>query len=223
MNTLDPQPLAEALLALRQYGPGSSRAALLPIDDAARDALDDTERRQALEGRLLEGLATASPHGQAYLMSKLALVGSTASVVPLTNRLMTEDLADAACRALEALPCSEAVKALRERLPELSGTALLGAITVLGRRRDPDSVPLLAQRASDAHTAVAGASLAALGRIASTAAGEALRAALASAPVELRAATVAAARDCADRLAHAGHRRAAEALLKAVHPTAQRR
>ncbi|MDW8308845.1 MAG: hypothetical protein RMK20_05675, partial [Verrucomicrobiales bacterium] len=66
-----------AFAALQTYDWGSSRAALLPLDEAVGAAHGSRATREALERRLLDALrrATSVP-AREYICCQLALVGS---------------------------------------------------------------------------------------------------------------------------------------------------
>ncbi|MCX8091591.1 MAG: HEAT repeat domain-containing protein, partial [Verrucomicrobiae bacterium] len=204
-----------ALGALQTYDWGSSRAALLPLDEAVAAAHGSRATREALERRLLDALrrATSVP-AREYLCSQLALIGGKRSVAPLAERLAAPQLATAARHALEAIPDSSAVRALRRALPRLSGREKIGVITSLGVKRDAGSISALTKLLSEAEPQIADAAAWALGEIATPAAARALVRGLARAPAERRAHASAAALTCAERLAAAGHRGEVEALCR---------
>jgi HEAT repeat protein len=212
MSTPLTSPLEAALGALQSYELGSSRGDLLPIDEAVRASLDYPDERQALEKRLLDTLEEASSLGQAYLLRQLALIGSAAAVAQIAPRLSHPDLADPACRTLASLVCPEAATALRERLPQLSGEARIGAILALGHRRDAASVSALTAYLGSEDAALAGATAHTLGRIGSPEAGRALAETFANSPGTRRSHLSHAIRECADRLAQAGETAAANTL-----------
>jgi HEAT repeat protein len=199
--------LNPALGRLREYGPGSSRGALLPIDDAVRASLADPEQRRLIESTLLEALSTASILGRVYLLSQLTLVGGAASASPLAAMLDDPQLSDPARRTLEAIPGEETLQALRDRAPHLTGLPRVGVIQSLGRRRDADSVRTIARDLSHDDDRIVEAALRALGRIASRRAGRILRGYLGRQHARVALAAHDAARECADRLEHEGHPR----------------
>lgn len=209
-------PLNEALAQLRHYGPGSSRGALWPVDQAVRDALEDPEAGRRIEMALLEALETASTDGRIYLLSQLTLVGTDNSVDPIAALLGHPQVADPARRALESLPGEEAVAALRARLPGLTGLAKAGVIQSLGRRRDAASVRDLARDLDHSDDAIVAAVLRALGRIASTEAAQVLHGYLDRSTPRLLPVARDAAREAVDTLRREGDARPADRLQAAV-------
>jgi hypothetical protein len=216
MESPDVSPLNQALSQLREYGPGSSRGALVPIDEAVRASLGDPVQCRRMETALLEALTTASTGGQAYVINQLTLVGGTASIGPLAALLGHPELCDPARRTLEVIPGDEVLEALRDQAPQLTGLQRAGVIQSLGRRRDAASVRALASDLDHDDAAIVEAVLRALGRIASPRAGRVLRGYLSRPDARLEAAARDAARECADRLQHAGHARAASRLRAAL-------
>jgi HEAT repeat protein len=213
----DKEALDLAIAALQTYNYGSSRALLLPIDDAVRACLEDAAARKALERRLAAVLrAKASPVAKEYVCGKLGLIGSAESAPALAELLGDKDLAHAARSALESMPCAEAVKALRDSLPKLGGLQLVGVINSLGMRRDSQSVPALAALLEESDSQVAGAAAAALGNIGTAESAQAL---LKSRPKSTEAIRLALAEAClvgAERLLSDGKRAEALAMYKAL-------
>lgn len=206
-----------ALAALKTYDRGSSRAALLPIDEAVRAALNDKIACGDLERQLVAaldgGLLAVAVE---YVFSKLTLIGSAFSVPALVARLDDPQLATSTRTALESLPDRRADKALRERLPKLTGRAKVGVIQSLGTRRDPESVRALAALLKDSDLQAVGAAAAALGEIASRRAADGLRAFVPSAPAGLREQVADTALVCAERLQAAGRKTDARALYQTL-------
>ncbi|MGA2867147.1 MAG: HEAT repeat domain-containing protein [Verrucomicrobiota bacterium] len=211
-----PGALAQALEALKAYDRGSGRAALLPIDQAAAAAsLNDAPSRQQLEQQLVAILrAGGSVVAREYICAKLGLIGSEQSVPALSQLLAEAQLGTAARNALEALPCPQATQALRKALGRLHGLPKAGAINSLGNRREAASAGALKELLKDADPEVAGAAVAALGRIGSVAAGRALRHFYPKAPAALQHKTADAALNCAEHLLEAGQRAEAQALYR---------
>ena len=126
----------------------------------------------------------------------------------LAALLGDKDLAHAARDALEAMPCPEAVQAIREALPKLAGLQKVGAIQSLGTRRDVPSVAALAGLLADGDRQIAAAAAAALGEIGTLEAADALRKAAPAAADALLA--------CAERLAADGKKAEAKAIYAAL-------
>ena len=137
--------LQQALDALKTYDAGSDRGLLVPLDDAVVAAIQDTADARELESRFIEGLnLPISVPAREYLCGRLALIGSAAAVPSLASLLHDPLLARAAQNALQLIPDADAGKALIAALPGLNGLAKMGAVTVLGTRREAAAVPILA-------------------------------------------------------------------------------
>ena len=207
----------QALDALAQYTRGSGRDALKPIDDAVMAAASDAGLRADLEARLVATLrSTASAPAKEYACGRLALIGGPAAVLALADLLSNADLAHAATDALQRMTCHEALTALRDNLPSLSGLPLTGAITALGARRDPTSVDRLSALLSHSEAQIASAAASALGDIGSGAAAAALRESLPKAPSAWSSALADACLACANRLKASGNAAEARALVDAL-------
>ncbi|MBK9137696.1 MAG: HEAT repeat domain-containing protein [Verrucomicrobia bacterium] len=207
----------QAFAHLENYGPGSGRGALQPIDDAVAAAARDETLRAGLEKRLVALLRGKAPAvAKDYACGKLAILGGPAAVPALAELLTTETLAHAATNALQLMPCPEAGAALRASLEKLSGLPLAGALTALGMRRDPTAATQLAAFLGHADPVVAAAAVAALGEIGTPATGATLREFLPKAPAALRSALADACLACAERLKAAGDLVAGRSLLDAL-------
>ncbi len=160
--------LPPVLEAIRQYQVGSSRGALLISDEAVGYATDHAEFRSQLEQGLLgllgENLSTVAKE---HVCRQLAAIGSEASAPALVGLLSHPPLVTAAATALAALPGDHVPALLRADFPKLPELAKVAVLDVLGRRRDEDSIPLLAGLAGEKDARVAEAALAALGAIGS--------------------------------------------------------
>ncbi|MBE0545855.1 MAG: hypothetical protein IH623_31385 [Verrucomicrobia bacterium] len=218
----DAAALDAAFEALKTYDQGSSRGALMPIDEAVMASLDDKAAQKELEQRL----ATALQHGgsavaREYICSKLAVIGSEVCVPALAAQLNAPQFANAARNALEAIPGAQATKALRDNLAKTEGAQKVGVINSLGARRDADSVRALTALLKHDDAGVAGAAAAALGDIATTNAAKALREYQPKAPEALRLKVADAILTCAERLLAAGKRADAQTLYQLLATTSQ--
>lgn len=218
----DAAALDAAFEALKSYDQGSSRGALVPIDEAVMALLDDKAAQKELEQRL----ATALQHGgsavaREYICAKLTMIGSEVCVPALAAQLNAPQFANAARNALEAIPGAQATKALRDNLAKTEGAQKIGVINSLGARRDADSVRALTALLKHDDAGVAGAAAAALGDIATTNAAKALREFQPKAPETLRLKVADAILTCAERLLDAGKRADAQTLYQLLATTSQ--
>jgi HEAT repeat protein len=214
-NPTNDTALRAAFEALKTYDHGSDRGALLPIDQAAAASLIERSSQTALESQLLNALRTCgSTVAGDYVCSKLALIGSEASVPALAELLANPQLSTSAGNALEAIPGTAPSKALRNSLAIVSGAQKVGVINLLGARRDPSSVSSLAALMKDESLDISGAATAALGEIATIKAAQALHKFLPHAPQRLRHQVADAALVCAERLIAQGDKNDAKALYQ---------
>jgi len=142
--------------------------------------------------------------------------GAKEAVPALAALLADERLAAYARDALEKIADPAAGAALREALGRLEGKLLAGAVNSIGARRDAPAVGALRAMAGDPASGAAREALCALGRIATTEAGEALVRALASGPEALRPAAAEGCVLAAERRAAEGARDAARELYDAA-------
>lgn len=161
---------------------------------------------------ILESDAPATRKCDACL--ELGRVGTPKSVPALAALLTAEPTAHAARHALETMPGPEAVAALRQALGRTAGPIQAGLIDSLGRRRDAESVPLLASLLASQDTAIAASAAAALGRIGTPAAATALEPFQDSAAATLRPVVFEALLECAERRLASGDAAGAAALYR---------
>lgn len=216
--------LDQAFTALTTYDRGSSRGALVPIDDAVEVATADPTFRAELEKRLAAALEAKPPApARTYLCRRLARIGSTLCVPALAAGLADAETADAARDALEVIPGPEAGQALRARLDGSSARLKAGVINSLGRRRDGSSVPALAALLQDADPEVAAAAAAALGSIGTPEAARILRRCQADPASKLGRWVADARLICAERLLLDGKRKEAAAVYRELTAAPQPR
>jgi HEAT repeat protein len=208
--------------ALKSYDYGSSRAALMPIDDAVVACLGDAKSRKKLEKRLATLLQTQIPPlAKEFLCRKLLLIGSADSVPALRALLADKNLSHWARTALELIPSPKAVKALRESLPRLSGLQKTGVVVSLGMRRDPKSVSALAALLKQPDLRMAGAAAEALGNIGTVRAAKALLEFRQHSPDAVRPIVADACLACAERLASANNKARAITIYEALASSPQ--
>jgi HEAT repeat protein len=192
---------------------GQSREPLASIEEEIRKS--SPSDRQEIEGRLLEILPSpsATKDSKRFICQWLGTVGGEKSVPALAELLPDPDLSHPARIALERLAHASAGKALVDALPKVTGELLIGVISSIGTKGVEQAVPELAKLAANSDAGIARAALAALGRIGSDAAVEALS----SVTVEqgLR-------RDLAQAQVSAGSRLAANGKDRAAIPVFER-
>ncbi len=138
---------------------------------------------QSNELQLIAALKTELPRNdKVTLCHELGRVGTKAAIAPLAALLDNPELAHAARYGLEMIPEPAADEALREAAGRLKGLLLVGVLQSIGNRRDAKAISLLAKSLGDADQAIVGAAATALGKIATPAAGEALKPMLGKSP-----------------------------------------
>ncbi|TWT61566.1 HEAT repeat domain-containing protein [Rubinisphaera italica] len=158
------------------------------------------------EQQLLAVLQSDAPAAEKALVCKsLAIYGSDAAVPELAKLLPNPQLSSWARIALEAIPGEASNEALRNAADSLKGRLLVGVINSISFRQDEKAVELLIAKLNDSDNEVAAAAAVALGHIGNTDATQALREALASAPVEQRSAIAEGCVLSAERLHNEGN------------------
>jgi len=168
------------------------------------------QERIARETQLIEVLrSSASVQEKDKACRELQVIGSPASIPALAALLTDSELSHMARYALEPMPFLQAGEALRNALSRTTSLVQVGIINSLGFREDREAAPALIGllKASDAE--VAGAAAAALGRIATPEALQALERLRASAGGSLQAVAAEAALTAARRLVRDGRQPAA--------------
>ncbi|MCD6337834.1 MAG: HEAT repeat domain-containing protein [Verrucomicrobia bacterium] len=209
--------IAEAARAAASYTIGKSRRPFIILEEAARSARPGSELRKFLEDRLIDLVAgSAEPEARRLACRLLWAVGTDRSLPALEKLLDDPQTVETACFALRSFPSPKVNAILRRHLPKLRGPGRLAVINLLGDRRDPQAVPLLAASVESENAAEAEAALAALGRIGSPKAAEALLDFWAKSPPPPRRALAQALLQCGRRLRLDGRADQASRLFAAV-------
>ncbi|REJ92996.1 MAG: hypothetical protein DWQ35_11195 [Planctomycetota bacterium] len=203
--------LDQALTALRTFDWGDDPELLRSIDEEVVACHGDEARRAALEQKLLAALERdLSRDAVDYVCRHLGRIGSAVSVPVLAAMLSDEQKSHMARFALEQIPVSEAVAALRAALPKLTGSLQVGVIGSLGTRADAASVSALAALLRSDDEAIARAAASALGNIRTASAAQALTRTDANPAAE--SSVAAAMLACAEGLLAAGENAKAREL-----------
>jgi len=203
----------KAFESLKTFDAGSSRGVLMPLDNAVIASLGDAAVRKELERRLVAALqGGGSVPAREYICGKLRLVGDAESVPVLAGLLADKDLACAAANALLGISGPETGKAVREKLPTLSGLCKVQAINLLGKRRDVQDVPVLVGAIGDPDPQTVEAAIAALGNIGTPEAAKAIQDVRSKMPPNARPAIADALLVCAERLVSGGKKAEAMAI-----------
>ena len=158
------------------------------------------------------GSEPAAVFRKAIACKRLAVIGTKDSVPPLAALLGDDRVSDYARDALESMPDPSADAALREALPRLKGSLLIGAINSIRRRRDQNAIEPLGELIHGEDAAVAGAAALAVGEISGPLAAKMLVRALGTTKEAVREGVAGGILLCADRMM-AEDRKGALALL----------
>lgn len=195
------------------YESGGDVGPLRTIDRQLLASAGDAVKRAEMEAVLIRMLAPdATFEARRFACERIAVFGTDASLPALAPLLEKEETAGIACFALAGLPSGNASEILRAAMAAAPPGARLQIVGALGSRGDAGAVKALAGVARDADTALAGAAIAALGRISAAPSRDALAVLRREARPETADAVAAASLETADRLASAGDRAAAAAL-----------
>jgi HEAT repeat protein len=160
------------------YEYGQSRKDLMVIEEIVNRVSGDSDLSPRVAAQLASLLSDDKATGAArhFICRQLALVGGDESVPALAKLLEGDDesLAGTACFALHRITSPAAAEALRDALPRLKGRTLLAAMTALGAKRDAGAVGLLRETLAGEDGAAREIAAAALARIGTAPAVDAL-------------------------------------------------
>ncbi len=214
--------LIQALRQLATYQYGQSRESLIAVEDHARDSYDDPERRKQLRERLAALLSSdATTDGKRSVCRQLSIIGTAEEVPALAKLLTDEKLSQMARFALERIPGPAADTALRNGLQKAKGKILIGVINSIGERRDAQAVGMLSKFVTSSDEAVAGAAVAAVGKIGGPEAAKALAKAESFASPRLRPIVVDAYLKCAEHFLAQGKKREAASIYEELSSTVE--
>lgn len=191
----------QAFAAAATYQIDQPRDAIVRIAQAARETRPGDPQRGRLEQKMIAFLESgATLEAKRLICRQLWVIGSDASVPALEKMLLNPDTTAMACFALMNYPSTAADAALRKALEQSTSQAQFEILDTLGSRRDPKSVAPLAKLAAGTDAALALHALDALGRIGTSDAAKALRAATTSPDTARSDAAKFALLHCAQRL-----------------------
>lgn len=206
---------AQIASAVARYESGSGMEPLRAIETLVRESLGQPQLRDALEAALAAVLTGDSTfEARRFACQCLAIIGSESSLPAIGGLLENDETVGIACLALAPHPSPKASGLLLAALEARTGPARAQIINTLGDRRDAHSVPLLSKLARDADTAAADAAIAALAKIDTPPAREAIGALRQAPRPALTAALAEASLRSAEGLAASGDRKAATALFE---------
>jgi HEAT repeat protein len=198
--------LEDTLAALQRYRYEEGHQPVIELEKQVHRLPAAEVEKRLIE--FLRGEATAA--GKDYVCRQLSLIGTDASAPVLEGMLASAETAEMARYALERIPGEAASAALRNALAKAPAKARPGIVNSLGIRRDAQAVAAVSKLATAPDPALAGAAIAALGRIATPGA----LATLASLRKQGSAAAMEASLDAADYLATGRNRASALAIYR---------
>ena len=206
---------ADPYTQMLTYDFGQSRAAMSAIEAEIRKS--SPAGHKAIEAKLIKALQSpkATFACKQFICRMLRRIGSAGSVPALAKLLTDEKLSHMGRFALQGMEADQAGAALRDALGKVKGKLQAGVIGSIGARGDAKAVAELAKLVADKDAEVAGAAIAALGRIGNEEATKAL--AEAKAPDKLKTLRDDSYLLCADRLLAGGKAADATAIYRKMY------
>jgi HEAT repeat protein len=217
-----------AVEAAAVYQPGQGFEPFRRLEDWVRQSVAEPAQRNSIETALIKLLnPTASFEAQRFACKQLGVIGSQTALPVLARLLKDNKTSGLACLALSTYPKGAADDILRSALASANGNTRRQIVETLGDRRDPKSVKTLAALARSPESLTSDAAISSLGKIGTRDAWKALAALGKTSTISSSAPLTEAMLTCADRLASAGDRKLARAilsdLLEPSHPAYVRR
>jgi len=182
-----PPSLKAILKKAATYEYGESKEILSQLRDYIRSFRNSPESRQHCEEQLLLFLkSNATLAAKMAVCRHLRVIGSEMSVPVLDKMLTRKDTSDMARYALEKIPGDTVDRVLVKRLAKSKGEIRIGIISSLGRRKTPNSVPVLGKLIYNSDSATAVAATTALGQVANSESAKILSAAMNKAKGQLK-------------------------------------
>ena len=181
-----------------------------------------SEKIDALDERALISIlndSAATTFQKAKACQRLARIGGKEAVPAVAPLLGDPKLSAYARNTLQSIPDPSSDEALRNALPKLKGTLLIGVINSIGYRKDRNASAALARLLADRDPGVAQASAATLGHMGGAQAASTLRDALGRTKGPMRAAVADACLLCAEELLSEGERDEAMSLYNTLTAT----
>ncbi|MHC4170147.1 MAG: HEAT repeat domain-containing protein, partial [Planctomycetota bacterium] len=212
--SVDKEAIDKKLAAIVSYERGMDRQPLIAVEELVRQSQGIPEQLRYVERQLAALLERATLGGKSFICRQLWSIGTAESVPAVAKLLTDEQTADMACYAIGQNPSEEAGKALRDALNSTSPKVRIRIISLLGDRRDAESIEAIAALVFSGDKQVGEAAVTALGKIGGTAARRILAQARAKGNADLKFAATDAYLRCAEGLAARGHREEAVAMYK---------
>jgi len=210
----------QLLAQVKAYDFGDSREGLTKLSDIIRQTYGEGDALKEIEKALVGVLESDAKYaGKQYVCRELSIIGTDQSVPVLGTMLTDEKLSDMARYALERIPGEAADKALIKALPEAKGKAQIGIVNTLGERGCRAAAGAVAKLTGSSDQLLAGAAIAALGKIGGADAAAALSDAKSSAPDKLKMTVYDACLKCADQMVAEGQSAEARKMYQSLYTT----
>ena len=201
MSFFNQDSLASMLRRISAYQYGDSRAAMADLNEFIRDVDDLPAVRDRTENLFLQFLGgDATLAGKQFICTRLAVIGSEASVPRLSMMLLDSATTDMALFAMESIEGSKVDEALLRALPTSKVRTIIGIISALRNRRVQSATSVLRPLVAHPDSALATVAVSALGNIGTLAALEALESSKQSIKPQVRSHLQDALLVCADHL-----------------------
>jgi HEAT repeat protein len=213
-------PSLETILTdVGRYKEGESRKALIALEHYTARASADVGQSRALAPRLIAVLESpdATLDAKHFVCRQLSLVAGPEHAPALARPLQDQALSHMTRYILERMAHPAADKVLRRALRDVEGDQLIGVIDSIGKRRDAEAAPPLAELLKGQDEAAAVAASRALGKIGAGGAARAIAAARPESKGPLREALTHAWLRCAESLLEAGAKEEAAAIYEKLY------
>ena len=218
MGFFNQDSLASLLRRISVYQYGDSRAAMADMNEFIRDMDDLPAARSKMETSFLQFLGgNATLAAKQYICTRLAVIGSEASVPRLSAMLLDSATTDMALFAMESIEGSKMDEALLRALPTSKVRTMIGLISALRNRRVQSATSALRPLVAHPDSAVATAAVSALGNIGTLAALEVLESSKPSIKPQVQGHLQDALLVCADHLSKEANKDRALALYKELN------
>ncbi|MDD4869961.1 MAG: HEAT repeat domain-containing protein [Kiritimatiellae bacterium] len=151
--------------SIAKYEFGASRTNVAVVEEEIRTA--PVKKYSQYEDKLLVLIkdSSATYDSKDFACRMLRIVGSEKCVPVMGELLVDEKLSHMARYAVQGLPFPSVDEVLRSVLGKVQGSRKIGVIASIAARADKKAIPFLQPLVTDADAGVAGAAIAALGRI----------------------------------------------------------
>lgn len=175
-NQTHPNAVDEALDKLLTYTFGQSREPLALIEKQVFASLGDRSKEAGLAEKLGQRLRTdASTDCKNFVCRQLGLLNQSNAIDSILGLLNYPETADHALFALERIDQPAVLEGLQKALETAPEKSRVGILLVLGKKKDPGSIPAISSYVQDKNPDCSEAAIRALGMIGGASACEELK------------------------------------------------